>query len=95
MRSAKDLFQSSPAYKDYQQMIASPAFEPACNAALLAMIEDMPQAVSEPSKSWDAHCQIVGARNLIQKLSELHVPDNEDKRQKWPELNYSVNKQRT
>lgn len=77
MITAKQLFQTSPQFKDFQTLLASPAFEPACNAALLDLIESMPMSVGDPSKAWDCYGQIVGARLVLAKLSQLHLRDEE------------------
>lgn len=74
-------------------MIASPSFEPSCNAALLAMIEELP-AAADVARTWDAYLQIVGARRVLEKLSELHLKDEQQKKVKYTELDYGVNKQR-
>lgn len=90
MRTAKELFRSSPDFKGYQEIIANAAFESACNAALLVMIEDLPKHTGAPSDSWDAHCQIVGARKVLEKLSELHLKDEPEKIVKPKGIDYSV-----
>lgn len=94
MRSSKQLFQSSKDFKGYQEIIANPAFESACNAALMAMIEELPQKTTAPSESWDCHCQIVGARNVLEKLSQLHEKDDEMKIVRPDELKYGTSKHR-
>jgi hypothetical protein len=88
MRTSKQLFQSSAAFKEFQTMLASPSFEPACHAALASFVESLPTSTAEPSKSWDAHCQIVGARRVLEILSTLHEPDTTPTPQKWPTLKY-------
>lgn len=79
MRNAKKLFQSSSVFKDFTAILSNPAFEAACGAALMDMIESLPASVSDPSKAWDCYGQIVGARLVLEKLSQLHVPDHEPK----------------
>lgn len=71
-------------------MLASPAFEPACNAALLGLIESLPANAADPSRAWDCYLQIVGARAVLHKLSELHLPEEEAKREHWPTLKYET-----
>lgn len=78
MKNSKELFQSSPSFQAFKAMRESAAFEPACNAALLGLIESMPTS-GDPSKSWDAHCQITGARKAFEILSNLHVPEEREK----------------
>lgn len=90
MRTAKELFRSSPDFKGYQEIVANAAFESACNAALLVMIEDLPKHTGDPAASWDCHCQIVGARKVLEKLSELHLKDEAPTKEKWPTLKYET-----
>lgn len=75
MRSALELFQSSPAFtsKQYADLLNNPAFEPACAAALAVFLESLPRTVADPSKSWDCHLQHVGARSVLETLSQLHL----------------------
>lgn len=78
MKTSKELFQSSPAFKDFQAMRSSPAFEAACNAAILGLIESLPIS-GDPSKSWDGLCQVNGARKAFEILSNLHVPESQER----------------
>lgn len=93
MRAAKELFQSSPEFKNFQAIVASTAFEPACNAALLCLIEELPEKTADPSKAWDCYLQIVGARRFIDMLSQLHVPPEKEKRVKSAELDYGLTRE--
>lgn len=88
MRTAKDLFQHSPAFADFQNLLASPAFEPACHAALATFIETLPVQLSDPSKSWDVACQIAGARRVLEALSTLQTPDEVPHAPPRPTLHY-------
>lgn len=88
MRTSKALFQSSPAFKGYQDIVANPAFESSCHAAIMGLIESLPTTAADPSKSWDCYLQIVGARNVLDHLSRLHEPDTTPTPQKWPSLKY-------
>jgi len=91
MRTSKELFQSSPAFADFSQILTNRAFEPACSAALLGLIESLPAHSADPSKAWDAYLQIVGARRVLEILSELHVKDEPSKAVPFPTLNYAAN----
>ncbi len=71
MRTAKELFQASPAFKDYESLLNNPAFEPACAAALASFLESLPRSAAEPSKAWDCHLQHIGARAALEHLSQL------------------------
>ncbi len=72
MRTAKELFQASPAFKDYPSLLDNPAFEATCSAALASFVESLPGSAAEPSKAWDSYLQILGARAVLQHLSRLH-----------------------
>lgn len=69
-------------------MLANPAFEPACNAALTSFIEGLPGSAAEPGKAWDSYCQILGAKKVLEILSTLHEPDTSPIPTKWPSLKY-------
>lgn len=91
MRSSKELFHASAEYKaHFNALVSNPAFEGACNAALLGLVEELPERVADPSKSWDAYLQIVGARRVLELLSSLHVPEEKAKNVKAPEINYGA-----
>ena len=94
MRTSKELFRTSPAFKDFQTMLSSPAFEPACNAALVGLMESLPTA-ADPSKAWDSYLQIVGARKVLEIFSRLHEPETQQKSEPWPTLNYAANQPST
>lgn len=91
MRTAKETFRDSTAFKDYQTILASPAFEPACIAALADYIESLPKETSEPSKSWDCYLKILGARAVLEKLSQLHESDSAAPPTKSAVLKYQTN----
>lgn len=94
MRTSKELFQSSPQFKDFQAILANPAFEASCNAALMGMIESLPSEAADASRAWDSYLQILGARKFIYMLSQLHVPDEKPSEMKWPTLNYETSKRK-
>ncbi len=75
MRTARQLFQDSPAFKSYAELLENPAFEPACHAALGDVVESLPGNAAEPSRAWDSYLQILGARAVLMKLSQLHLKD--------------------
>ena len=94
MRTAKELFRKTVYFDDYQKLISTAAFEPACHAALSTLLESFPESTADPSKSWDAHCQMVGARRVLDILNRLHEPDQPFKEVRPPELNYQQLKQK-
>lgn len=73
MRTATELFQASSAFKDYQSFLDHPAFEAACAVALASFVESLPGSAAEPSKAWDSYLQILGARAVLERLSQLHL----------------------
>lgn len=92
MRTAKVLFQGSSQSSEFQKLVAAPSFEVACHAALATLVESLPVGVADPSKSWDAYLQIIGARRVLEILSHLHEPDEPSKPTEWPTLNYETKK---
>jgi hypothetical protein len=88
MRTAKQLFVASPAFADFQKLLASPSFEPACLAALLTLVETLPASAADPSRAWDAYLQILGARRVLEILSTLHTPDEAPHAPPRPTLHY-------
>lgn len=88
MRTSKQLFQASPVFRDFNALLTNPAFETACNAAILGLIESLPGSAAEPSKAWDSYLQILGARRVLEILSTLHEPETTPTPQKWPSLKY-------
>lgn len=81
MRTAKELFQSSFVFtaKHYEAMLNNPAFEPACAAALASFVESLPASAADPSKAWDSYLQILGARAVLETLSQLHLTNDPPK----------------
>lgn len=73
MRTALELFQASPAFKEYPSFLDHPAFEGACAAALAVFLESLPRSAADPSKAWDCHLQHIGARAALEQLSQLHI----------------------
>lgn len=73
---------------EWQKVIASPAFELACQAALAVFIESLPPGAPDPSRSWDSWLQVTVARRVLDTLSRLHEPDEPPRREPWPSLQY-------
>lgn len=95
MRTPKELFHASSHFQGFQKLLESPAFEPACQAALAVLVHQFPAHTGTMNESWDAHCQIVGARRVLEILSTLHEPDVPLKQTEWPSLNYNANQPKT
>lgn len=65
----------------------SDCFQAACEYAILQFIEEQPNA-NEPTKHWDAHAQLVGARKILTILKTLADPVEPPKKQAPQTLNY-------
>lgn len=65
------------------------SFQVACEYALLALLQEQPEAI-DPSKGWDSHSQLVGARRVLEILKTLHQPEEASKPEKQKTLNYKV-----
>ena len=90
MRTAKELFRASSTFAEFQKMLASPAFEPACHVALETLVESLPASAADPSKAWDCYLQILGARRVLDILSRLHEPEGQLREPSSPSLNYEA-----
>ncbi len=88
MKSAKELFQASPAFIAYKEILNNAGFEPACHAALSDFVESLPANAGDPSKAWDCYLQIVGARAVLERLSRLHELPEKNRPDPWPTLHY-------
>jgi hypothetical protein len=89
-RSPREKFQANIAQRDaFGQIVTSPAFEAATDAALLQMQMDMPDP-ADMAKGWDAHSQMSGAKRFLAILSTIHHPIATPKSRKSPSLNYEA-----
>ena len=84
--TAKDTFISSEHRLKWEEVSQSPYFQAACDYALLTMVEQQDGDGLNPSQSWDAHSQLVGARRLVAILKNLHVKRREPEPLKWDQL---------
>lgn len=73
--SPKKRFLLSPDAKVHADIVLKESFLNACTIALAEMQMNMPES-GDPSKSWDSHCQMVGARKYLSYLLNLsEAPD--------------------
>lgn len=86
----KQTFIDSNYRLDHEQTTKKPSFNAACDYALLEMLNLQPLNVSDPSKGWDAHSQMVGARKVLEILKTLHQVELEKSPNKPQTLNYKV-----
>lgn len=84
---AKQAFIEGPHASAHAKLVMTEGFQAACRAALLALVEEQPEAL-DPSKGWDSHSQVCGARRVLDILRTLHQSQEEMKPVKPPTLNY-------
>lgn len=88
MTSPREAFQKSTYRKTWEEFTMTAAFESAIHAALLQFATELPDS---PSPSCiDPHSQMVGARKVLQMLSNIHLKEEEAKKRKTDQLNYAV-----
>jgi hypothetical protein len=85
----KQAFIESKHRKEHEDTTQKQSFQVACDYALLVLIQDQPEAI-DPSKGWDSHSQLVGARKVLNILKTLHLPEAESKPVKQPKLKYGI-----
>lgn len=68
--SPKKRFLASPAAQAHDSLVNSPAVIASVDTALLEMISLQPSA-DNPSKAWDAHSRIEGAKQFIRIWQNL------------------------
>lgn len=71
--SPKSLYTSDPNFKTHADLVVSHEFRRTLMVALAEMEMNLPQT-GNPSQSWDAHAQMVGARTFISTLLNLCEP---------------------
>lgn len=86
----KQTFIDSGHRLEHEQTTKKPSFNAACDYALLEMLQLQPLNVADPSKGWDAHSQMVGARKVLELLKTLHQVELEKNPSKQPTLNYKA-----
>lgn len=79
MRTPQELFQASPVFKDYEAILNNPAFDYACSTALAAFMEGLSRNPTDPSKSWDCYLQYLGAKAVLDQLSQLNLKPEQPK----------------
>lgn len=100
MRSPKDSFLISGNAIEFRKMVASPAFETACEYALLQLQSDMlpntiPGKPVDPYLGLDQNAQMFGARRVIDLLHQLGNPPEEPKKQNRTTLHYADDRSST
>ena len=73
MKSPRERFLETKFAKSHADLAVSDGFQLACEYATLQFISEQPSA-NEPTKHWDAHAQLVGARKILEILKTLADP---------------------
>lgn len=93
MRSPKESFLTSGHSGEFRGLVASEAFEPACQYALLQLQYEMPPTTvpgipTDPYHAIDANSQMFGARRVLAILANLSEPIKPPTTVKKESLNY-------
>lgn len=89
-RTAREIFRTGPHKTELEKIVQTAAFESACQAAILAIVEDGPQTFATPETSWQVGVYVAGARRALDILATLHLPEEPPKTPKSPSLDYSL-----
>ncbi len=76
--NAKTTFLNSEHRKAFEEMTMTPAFQVACDYAVLQMVENQAQA-GDPNTQWTEHAKLTGAQQVLGILKTLHLPEPEPK----------------
>ena len=77
-RTSRETFLASPNRKAFEEISQSAAFDEACRATMLTYIEE--QAIQrDPNAACAQNYMIMGARQVIDMLREIHLKPEEPK----------------
>ena len=93
MRTPRQSFLLSGKAKDFEKIVATEAFEVACDYALLQLQSEMPankfvNQPIDPCLGLDVNAQLHGAWRLVEILKTLHEPTELPNPPKREKLNY-------
>ena len=88
IRNARETFLNGPHKADFERIVQTAAFEAACQAAMLALVEESPTAFATPEGSWQVGVRAAGARRFVELLASLPFPESAPKPTTLPTLNY-------
>lgn len=71
--TAKETFLKHPLRAEFEKIAQSEAFQVAADYAMLAHLEQQPKHANL-NQGWDAHSRMVGARDFLEILKEIHLP---------------------
>lgn len=85
-RTAREAFLASPERAEFEKMALTQPFEAACRAAMLAYIEERHSLEHDPNDACGAHHRIIGAKQIIEILRQIHLKPDPEKPYKPPQL---------
>jgi hypothetical protein len=85
-RTALEAFRTGPHREPFQRIAESASFDSACEYALLAFVEQAPDATGDPNMLWATHSQTVGARRVLEILRTIHLLEEPKKTLRTPNL---------
>lgn len=93
MRTPREAFQKSGKLREYEAILALPAFEMACHYALLQLQSVMrpnisPDLPTDPYVGLDANAQMTGAQAVLEILQTLNLPEEKITTPKRKTLHY-------
>lgn len=83
--NTREIFLNSPHRKAHETWVGTAAAEAARDAALLLLVHEQPTALN-PDRGWDSHSQLVGARRVMEILFKLHLPEEQPKITRLPNI---------
>lgn len=97
IRTPKESFLTSGHSSAFSKLVASEAFEPACQYALLQLQYEMPPTAvpgmpTDPYHGIDANSQMYGARRVLTILASLSEPIKPPIQPKRESLHYDANR---
>lgn len=81
----KEQFLTSAHREPLEKWATTASGQSARDTALLQFVHEQPGAI-DPSRAWDQHCQLVGARRILEILFNLWAKDEPSKGMKLPVL---------
>lgn len=83
--TTREIFLKSPHREPHERWVATNAADAARDTALLLFVQEQPLA-RNPDHGWDCHSQLIGARRVLEILFKLHLPEEEPKITKLPNI---------
>ncbi len=83
--NAHETFLKGPHRKAFEDAIQTEAMRVGLEYALLVMAQRQP-LVASPATGWDLNSRLSGAREFIEILGKLHLPEETPQRRPFPNL---------